>query len=232
MEIASALVGCEWWWLGKAGKMKCAGGKSKRPWTFKLLIITPTHRIRGIWVCLNIPINMQVSVQVGGSQLSLWFAFCKQHVRDGGKDGEQSDFLIISTVSQNTVLIEESLQMRLSVKGRIFEAALFITPDLRTQLRKWISITRCLKKEPFVRWSGFKTFFGCICYTFCFFEREKKRKFQLDRDTAVVLTWQVLSGFWSSKLLSWYHCSVQELFMVLFSTLYPLLVLLPHALLG
>lgn len=130
--------------------MKCAEGESKRPWTFNLFIITPTRRFGGIWFCLNIHINMQVSAQVGGSQLSLWFAFCKQYVRDGGKDGEQSDFLIILTVFQNTVLIEESLRMHLSVRGRIFEAALFITPDLRTQLRKWISITCCLKKEPFV----------------------------------------------------------------------------------
>lgn len=118
---------------------------------------------------------MQVSAQVGGSQLSLWFAFCKQYVRDGSKDGEQSDFLIISTVFQNTVLIEESLRMHLSVKGRIFEAALFITPDLRTQLRKWISITCCLKKGAICSRSGFEMS-GCICYTL-------KRKFQLDRET-------------------------------------------------
>lgn len=68
----------------------------------------------------------------------------------------QSDFLIISTVFQNTVLMEESLPMHLSVKGRIFEAALFITPDLRTQLKKLISITCCLKKEPFVDGVGLK----------------------------------------------------------------------------
>lgn len=149
MEIALALVGCECRWLGQAMKMKCTGGKSKRPWTFKLFIIPPTRRFTGIWFCLNIPINMQVSEQVGGSQLCLWFAFHKQYVRDGGKDGEQSDFLIISTLFQNTVLIE-ILQMHFSVKGRIFETALFITPDVRAELRKWISISHCSKKEPFV----------------------------------------------------------------------------------
>lgn len=145
--------------------MKCAGGKSKRPWTFNLFIITPTRGFRGIWFCLNIPINMQVSTQVGGSQLSLWLAFCKQYVRDGSKDGEQSDFLIISTVFQNTVLIEENRRMHLSVKSRIFEAALFIPSDLCTQLRKWISITCCLKKEIFVDSVGLKLCLD-VCVTF------------------------------------------------------------------
>lgn len=68
MEIASALVWCECWWLGGQWKWN-VGGKSKRPWTFRLFIITPTRWFCGIWFCLNIPIDMQVSEQVGGSQL-------------------------------------------------------------------------------------------------------------------------------------------------------------------
>lgn len=148
MEIASASVWCECWWLGQQWKWIVQGGKSKRPWTFKLFIITPTPGFGGIWFCLNIPIDMQVSKQVGGSQLSFRFAFRKQYVIDGGKDGEQSGCLIISPLFQNTVLIEEILRMHLSVKFRIFKTALFITPDLATMVQscwKWISVICCLK---------------------------------------------------------------------------------------
>lgn len=122
-----------------------------------LFIITPTRGFSGIWLSLNIPIDMQVSEQVGGSQLSFWFAFRKQYVRDGSKDGEQSDYLIISPLFQNTVLREETLRMHLSVKFGIFKAALFITPDLGTGPSKWISVIHCLKKEPVCRKSGFET---------------------------------------------------------------------------
>lgn len=161
--------------ITRAVKMKCAGGKSERPWTFKLFIITPTRGFSGIWFCLNIPIDMQVSEQVGGSQLSFWFAFRKQYVRDGGKDGEQSDCLIISPLFQNTVLIEEILQMHLSVKFGIFKAALFITPDLGTELRKWISVIHRLKKEPFVEKVGLKLSLGVVVTIFFFFKSEKKK---------------------------------------------------------
>lgn len=65
---------------------------------------------------LNIPIYMQVSEQVCASLLSLWFLFRKQHVRDDGGDGEQSDSIIISALFRNTMLILEVLLMRLPVK--------------------------------------------------------------------------------------------------------------------
>lgn len=152
--------------IRRAVKMKCAGGKSKRPWTFMLFIITPTRGFGGIWLSLNIPIDMQVSEQVGGSQLSFWFAFRKQYVRDGGKDGEQSDYLIISPLFQNTVLREETLRMHLSVKFGIFKAALFITPDLGTGPSKWISVIHCLKKEPFVEKVGLKLNLGIVFLLF------------------------------------------------------------------
>lgn len=157
MEIASASVWCECWWLGQQWKWIVQGGKSKRPWTFKLFIITPTPGFGGIWFCLNIPIDMQVSKQVGGSQLSFRFAFRKQYVIDGGKDGEQSGCLIISPLFQNTVLIEEILRMHLSVKFRIFKTALFITPDLGTELLKMDFCYLLLE-------------IGTICGTICRFE--------------------------------------------------------------
>lgn len=40
--------------------------------------------------------------------------------------------------------------MHLSVNFRLFKAALFITPDLGTEQRKWLSVIHCLKREPFV----------------------------------------------------------------------------------
>lgn len=59
---------------------------------------------------------MQVSEQVGGSLLSLWFVFRKQHVRDDGKDGEQSDSIIISALFRYTTLTAEPLQMHFLVQ--------------------------------------------------------------------------------------------------------------------
>lgn len=67
MEIAQHHIVMGMLMIRQAAKMKCAGGKSKRPWTFKLFIfiITPTRRFSGIWFCLNIPIDMQVSAMSG-----------------------------------------------------------------------------------------------------------------------------------------------------------------------
>lgn len=83
----------------------------------------PQSFVAGIRLYLNNPIDMQVSEQVGGSQLSLWYVFRKQNVRDDGRDGEQSDSIIIPALFWNTTLIAEILQMHLSVKIRIRKAA-------------------------------------------------------------------------------------------------------------
>lgn len=77
--------------------------KRKRPWTIHDFVVSPTHKLFGTcFVFLNNPIDMQVSVQVGGSWLSFWFVFRKQHVRGDAKDREQSDSMIISPLFRYT----------------------------------------------------------------------------------------------------------------------------------
>lgn len=72
-----------------AVKMKWLGGNKKDlEQSTSLWYLSPTHGFFGNWFCLNSPIDMQVSKQVGGSPLCLWFVFHKQHVRDDGKDGD------------------------------------------------------------------------------------------------------------------------------------------------
>lgn len=96
-----------------------SGGKEKGLERSTALSSLPLTGSLGIGFCLNIPIDIQVSDQVGGSPLSLWFVFRKQHVRDDGKDGEHTDSIIISALFRNTTLIAEILPMHLSVKFRI-----------------------------------------------------------------------------------------------------------------
>lgn len=79
--------------------------KRKRPWTIHDFVVSPTRKLFGTcFAFLNNPIDMQVSVQVGGSRLSFWFVFRKQHVRGDAKDREQSDSMIISPLFRYTRL--------------------------------------------------------------------------------------------------------------------------------
>lgn len=85
--------------------IKLGEERQKRPGTNHDFVVSPTRGLFGTcFAFLNNHIDMQVSVQVGGSRLSLWFVFRKQHVRGDGKDGEQSYSIIISPLFRYTGL--------------------------------------------------------------------------------------------------------------------------------
>lgn len=122
---------------------KKTGGKKEKKdpeLTSTLLSLPLTGSLGFVLHFLNNPIDMQVSVQVGGSRLCLWFVFRKQHVRVDGEDGEQSDSIIISPLFRYTGFTAEFFfQFRSILKSCIIHKSRSWAP--RGEKDVW----RCLK---------------------------------------------------------------------------------------
>lgn len=105
---------------------------------------------------LNLPIYMQVGEQLDVGQLSFWFLFHKQYVRDDGGDGEQSYFIIKFPLYWNTKLILETLLMHLSVKFWIknlhYSSPAILAQNLCGEKTKPIMF--CLIGAICLKWSG------------------------------------------------------------------------------
>lgn len=80
--------------------------------------------------------------------------------------------------------------MHLSVKCGIFTAALFIDPHFGSEPRKWISVSPCLKREPFVDRVGLQLSPRVFVHHLIFCESKKEVKLQSQANWTQIQKWK------------------------------------------